>query len=330
MVILDQDFENMMQKVERSTEQDLVKNLLARLLDFCETTPQNFNRMVNIYNDFSHLWGGFDPEKGNYDHFINGIRAVKEHIDDIRWLYRNVEDYRSRKVIYGIIRFWLELDFSYKNSIKEANFDDYFDLDILKGEMLDDEVFVDCGAYIGDTAEAFFNNFTMCRRMYLYDIIPANLYKARMKFAEHKEIIYRNVGVGSPEQRGARIRIRNEETSVFSITETDKPGIFNKHVTEEDDMDKEIEIVTLDDDIKEKITFLKMDIEGSEINALLGAERHIKKDHPKLALCVYHHYEHLWEIAKMIRSFNEEYKLYLRYNGVINGIMASEYTLIAV
>ena len=68
----------------------------------------------------------------------------------------------------------------------------------------------------------------------------------------------------------------------------------------------------------------------SEINALLGAKNHIIKDHPKLAICTYHHYEHLWEIPKLIKSFNPDYRLYLRYNGTINGIMASEHVVYTV
>lgn len=326
--MLDRDFEQMMIRVERSTEQELIKHLLEILLKIGENYPSNFRKMIDVYDEFSHLWGGFDPETGNYDHFVFGIKAVYEHVDDIRCLYNNVEDYRSRKVIYGLIKFWLELDFDYKNIIKENNFDDYFDLDILDGKISEEEVFVDCGAYIGDTAEAYFRNFSQCRRMYLYDLIPANLRKAKMRLAEHEEIIYRNVGLGEPEQCGMKIKIKDEESSVFAITDHDMEKDQQKSVSEENDL--EIEIVTLDSDIDERITFLKMDIEGSEINALMGAEEHIRNEHPKLAICAYHHYEHLWEIARLVRSFNADYKLYLRYNGAINGVMASEYVLFAI
>lgn len=56
-----------------------------------------------------------------------------------------------------------------------------------------------------------------------------------------------------------------------------------------------------------------MDIEGAEINALKGAEKTIKGYKPKLAICVYHKKEDIWEIPKLILSYVPEYKLYLRH-----------------
>lgn len=327
-VKLDYNFERMMITIERCPEEYLFRRLLSELMDFAESMPSNFEKLISIYTDFAHLWGGFDPETGNYDHFINGIRAVKEHTEDLRWLYYAVEDYRSRKVIYGLVSFWLKLDFAYKNSICENNYDDYFDMDILKDLVTEDEVFVDCGAYIGDTAEVFFNNFRWCRKMYLYDMLPANLDKAREVLDGHDEIIYRNAGVGSPEQAGKKISVKNTETSTFSLDSKD--GYVNPEEDSIEAPEVEVGIVAIDEDIKEKITFIKMDIEGAEINALMGARKHIINDHPKLAICTYHRYEHLWEIPKLIRSMSSDYKLYLRYNGAMNGAMASEHVVIAV
>jgi hypothetical protein len=59
-------------------------------------------------------------------------------------------------------------------------------------------------------------------------------------------------------------------------------------------------------------TFIKMDIEGAEFNALKGAERTIRKHKPKLAVCVYHKAEDLITIPQYIKSLVPEYKLYFR------------------
>ena len=71
-----------------------------------------------------------------------------------------------------------------------------------------------------------------------------------------------------------------------------------------------------------------MDIEGSEYEALLGSKEHIKNDKPKLLISIYHGFDDVWRIIKLIDSFNSDYKYYLRYYG--GPIFPTEITLIAI
>lgn len=75
-----------------------------------------------------------------------------------------------------------------------------------------------------------------------------------------------------------------------------------------------VEVRKLDDLLKgRKVTFLKMDIEGAELAALRGAERIIWEQRPKLAVCVYHKPEDMWEIPRLILQYHPDYRLYLRH-----------------
>ena len=67
----------------------------------------------------------------------------------------------------------------------------------------------------------------------------------------------------------------------------------------------------------EKVDFIKMDVEGSEKESLLGATQTIQKYHPILAVCVYHRPEDLYELTKTIVDLAQgySYKFYLRYYG---------------
>ena len=66
---------------------------------------------------------------------------------------------------------------------------------------------------------------------------------------------------------------------------------------------EEVQIVTIDDDIQDKVTMIKMDIEGSEQSAIKGCRKHIVKDKPKLLVCVYHNNEDIWKIPRMIIGY---------------------------
>jgi FkbM family methyltransferase len=59
-------------------------------------------------------------------------------------------------------------------------------------------------------------------------------------------------------------------------------------------------------------TFIKLDIEGAEPDALLGAREAIRAHGPVIAVCVYHLQNHLWKIPLMLRDWRDDYAFFLR------------------
>ena len=83
--------------------------------------------------------------------------------------------------------------------------------------------------------------------------------------------------------------------------------------------DKTIDIVALDEVLSEvPVTFIKLDIEGAELDTLKGGKELICKYHPKLAVCVYHKPEDIIAIPQYILSLQDDYKFYLRHYGLGN------------
>ena len=78
-----------------------------------------------------------------------------------------------------------------------------------------------------------------------------------------------------------------------------------------------IQCVTIDQSLfKFSPTYINMDVEGAEVEALYGSESTIQTYKPDLAICVYHKPEHLWRILNYIRSIVPEYQFFMRnYTG---------------
>lgn len=99
----------------------------------------------------------------------------------------------------------------------------------------------------------------------------------------------------------------------------DAKGNFASTVSEldegQDQNPKEyIESISLDEFADDrKITYIKMDIEGAENEALKGAERVIRGQRLKLAVSVYHRAEDIWEIPSLILRYCPDYQFYLRH-----------------
>jgi FkbM family methyltransferase len=63
-------------------------------------------------------------------------------------------------------------------------------------------------------------------------------------------------------------------------------------------------------------TYVCMDIEGEELEAISGTRRIIRSSRTQLAVSVYHKASHIWEIPNLIHTINPNYTFHLRnYTG---------------
>ncbi|MDD2714788.1 MAG: FkbM family methyltransferase [Candidatus Wallbacteria bacterium] len=194
--------------------------------------------------------------------------------------------------------------------------DMYFALPEFSGNF--DEIFVDAGAFVGDTVERFFwENLGTFRHLYAFEpgsrqfqAMEQRISRLKSEWAIGEDYITA-VRAGLADQNGRRM---------FSFVD-DSPL---RHGLTAEDLDKHnsdsIEVYALDSFLKGKpVTFIKADVEGMEMELLKGAQATISRFKPKLAICVYHYPSDLIEVAEFVRSLVPEYKFSLRLHAPIFG-----------
>lgn len=311
MIGIEHDFYMLFETILNTSEKNLVFIMQENLKKVKLETPQKYQTIIGNYNYWGY-WGKIQLEKNQLELLENRAKELKEHINDFLWLYEKLEDFRSKKILFYIIQNWLNFDTSLLSHSIENVYYQYFDLDILLCD--ETEVVVDLGAFQGDTYDAYIKTYgeEKYQAYYCYEISDENLQKLKEKFSDNQKVIIRNKAAA--DKSGKTKIIENKDFPTANI------------ISEEGEI--EIEMVSIDEDISEKITFLKMDIEGAEQKAIMGSKNHIKNEKPKLAISIYHKNEDLWKIPKMISEINPEYKFYLRYYG--GDIYPSEYILVAI
>ena len=244
---------------------------------------------------FASLFWQYPEVFGSYYAFHPAHRTL-EQADDIGRAFHLWADDTSRAEFVAQVEWRLRGDFTVLSD--PVPHDIYFPEDLI--DLRARELFVDCGAYDGDTLRSLLSRpaITEC------DIVAFEPDPGTFRQLEGW------VGSLAP---GIRQRIQLHQAAVgaapaklaFDPTGTEASSIGCGAL--------EVDCVTLDDVLAGRTpTYLKMDIEGFEPEALAGGRRTIASARPVLAICVYHEFDHPWRIPLAIASMSDQYRYYLR------------------
>lgn len=198
--------------------------------------------------------------------------------------------------------------------------DMYFGLPEFSGNF--DEAFVDAGAFVGDTVERFiWENLGTFRHIYAFE--PG---KRQFAALEHRMARLAKEWAFDP----AAVSLVNAGLSsaadrMVCTFEGDFPLRHGLAATAGDPAAAPAgctfsEVFSLDSYLDGRpVTFIKADVEGMEMELLKGAAETIRRNRPKMAVCVYHYPSDLFEVAEFIRSLIPEYKFSLRQHAPIFG-----------
>jgi FkbM family methyltransferase len=230
--------------------------------------------------------------EGSFDYlFLDPTRKQLEE------LWTLLADDESRRVLEKLVTFRISFD---KRLIRQARSSapQYFEPGVVR--LTKEEVFVDCGGYIGDTLEEFLREVNGCfTRAYVFEPDSENFRRLRARTAGLDPARVVLVASGVYDRTG--------EVGFAASGSTDARVTLGQRC--------QIPIVALDEFFvgREVPTFIKMDIEGAERQAIAGARRTISEHKPRLALSAYHYANDLWEIPMLVKSLNPDYRLYLRH-----------------
>lgn len=219
------------------------------------------------------------------------------HTNKIKKAFSLWADEMSRREYVAQLRWRMLLDFDNLPSAVSQKI--YFPEDIFT--VSSKEVFVDCGAYDGDTLKDFWQHqSSFAGRVIALEPDPNNFKKLEQYIYSLPDSIQQRVTLLPFAAGKQREKLRFAATGTVSSAFTDKGTL-------------EIDCVPLDELIDDyQPTLIKMDIEGAELDALVGAKKVIQKYSPLLAICIYHCQDHLWEIPLLIQDFYKDYRFFLR------------------
>ncbi len=236
----------------------------------------------------------FVPEVPVFGNDIFTPQRLSNRLEDIKKLYDILADEQSRRTLQGLLTFKITADPEELYAI-ETSRDELYNSVIRPKEG---DVFVDAGAYNGDTAEEFMRYCPNFGKIFAIEPAPINF----RKLSENANL------TGDPRIKLSNCAVGNKEGSVrFS----DKGG-RSPYISENGKIT--VSVNTLDDLINQPPNIVKFDVEGSEKEAIEGAKGLIEKYAPKLMISVYHKTDDFIDIPLMIHELRSDYKLYLRHH----------------
>ena len=224
------------------------------------------------------------------------IKTIRD-ADLIKKCFSLFSDEISKREFVAQIKWRLWAD--HEGLSEPVQYFQYFPDDLL--EIYSDEVFVDCGAFDGDTLKNFLKKQKSGFGKYIgFEPDPLNFEKLN-KFVSDLPKDIREKIIVEP----------------YAVSDTKKVIKFSSDGSVQSSFSESgninVDCISIDEHLaNEKITYIKMDAEGAEPEIISGAVATIKTHKPILAVSVYHQFDHLWVLPLAIEKISDDYQLFLR------------------
>lgn len=216
---------------------------------------------------------------------------------DMEKMYGLLGDQLSKDTFEAVIHYRINRDPDILKNVEISRERQYFP-ECLGGKAVlrQDEVFVDAGAYTGDTVQEFLTAVNgQYSVIHAFEPNARNFEKLSVFAADIPRMSCYHTGIGD-----------KKSTLCFSST--------GKSSHADESGETVVPVDTLDALLDgAAVTYLKMDIEGMECAGLRGAKKLIQTHRPNLAICTYHRNADMVEVPRLIKEIDPNYTLYFRH-----------------
>lgn len=224
---------------------------------------------------------GRTPAESIYEVFMNNLSELQK-------VYETFIDEESRRTFCG---YWLGMITRYMAEFVYTGSAQYWTAGFIPKEG---GIVIEGGTFDGRTA-AFFSK--MGYKVYGFEMNEKN-FETAQKVAEENNFVVENMGLGS---------FKHEELY-------NSKGAASRFSA---DGEKKAKITTIDNYVIEnsipRVDFIKLDVEGSELEVLRGAKRTIARCKPILSISAYHKLDDFWTLMDFVKSIRTDYEWILRH-----------------
>lgn len=249
--------------------------------------------------DYTYFQRVFELYKGgNYNlPCCADVNLMFQHKDDIIDTYKLLEDDLSKQIFTKLLEYRMLLEDAEIPTISEEK--QYFEWELFP--KMEDEVFIDCGACGGSSLKIFLEESDGIFSEY-YGLEPdKNNYSLLESYIDKLEPSYKK-------KMHIFHKAAFDKIGTTAFFELGGPGSFASI-----NGPNIVETTTIDAVLSGKrATYIKMNIEGSEIPALKGGKYTITTFKPRLAIMGYHKTSDFWEVPLLIKRYRPDYKIALR------------------
>jgi FkbM family methyltransferase len=218
----------------------------------------------------------------------NNILANRQAYEAV---YNSLADDVSRTTFEKICRFRFTMDLENMRGFEFAMHRQYIEAFLSRDTT---DVFVDGGGFDGQTTRQFVDWKPDFSKVYYFEPIPTQMEQSRRRLSDVRDVAYFQKAL-----------FRDCRTLRFSANGAGSTVSANGETI--------VEAVSLDSVTDERIGFVKLDIEGGEIDAIIGSTRIISTHHPTLAVCIYHRPSDFYNVPRIVAGIYPHYRLYVRH-----------------